>query len=339
MKIDVAVSRWPIAGGFRISRGIKLEAEVVEVTVSEGGVHGRGEAVPYSRYGESTAAVLEELGALTDLGTGGREARWRRASGMLRLGAARNALDCALWDWDSRRTGRPAWVLAGVPAPGPVATAFTLSVDTPEAMAAKARRERDRPFFKLKAAGEDDLARVAAVREACPATPLIVDANEAWSVEAYETLAPALRQLGVVLIEQPFAADRDEVLAELPHPVPVCADESFMRRSQLEALARCYDAVNIKLDKTGGLTEALACVEAARAHGLGVMLGCNVCTSLGIAPSFLLAGRADYIDLDGPLLLTADREGGAIWDGASLHPPMCWGQPVSEEDAGADAEA
>ena len=335
MKAEVVVSRWPIAGGFRISRGTKHEAVVVEVTVVGDGSWGRGEAVPYSRYGESVEAVEAELRQLV-LEDGDRQDQWADASAQLKLGAARNAVDCALWDWDSRRLGQPACALAGVQRPSPVPTAYTLSVDTPAAMADKARRERGRPCFKLKASGQDDLARIEAVHAACPETPLIVDANEGWSVADYRTMAPVLGALGVMLIEQPFAADADGALATLPRPVPVCADESFMRRSQLVEIARRYDAVNVKLDKTGGFTEALACVRAARSQGLQVMLGCNVCTSLGIAPSFLLVGEADYVDLDGPLLLTRDRVGGAIWDGTRLHPPALWG---SEEDARAHPKA
>lgn len=324
MRLDVGVSRWPIAGGFRISRGAKHEAVLVEVTVTGDGVSGRGEAVPYPRYGESVEAVVAELQAVR-LSGDDRVSFWAEAERQLTLGAARNALDCALWDWESRRTGRPVHALAGVAPPAPVPTAFTLSVGTPEAMADAARRERGRPCFKLKASGEDDLARVAAVHAACPETPLIVDANEAWSVETYEQLVPELHALGVILIEQPFAAARDEELADLARPIPVCADESFMRRSQLAGFVGRYDAVNVKLDKTGGLTEALACVREARTLGLRVMLGCNVCTSLGIAPSFMLTEHADFIDLDGPLLLTTDRDGGAVWDGARLHPPRLWG--------------
>lgn len=324
MKLEVGVSRWPIAGGFRISRGAKHEAVVVEAIVTSGGVSGRGEAVPYARYGESVEAVVAELQAVA-LSGDDRESLWAEAEEQLALGAARNALDCALWDWESRRTGRPVHALAGVSPPRPVPTAFTISVDAPGAMAEKARRERGRPCFKLKAGGEDDLARVAAVHEACPETPLIVDANEGWSVEAYDHLVPELRALGVILIEQPFPAGRDDVLSELSRPVPVCADESFMRREQLVDLVGRYDAVNVKLDKTGGLTEALACVREARGLGLRLMLGCNVCTSLGIAPSFMLTDHADFIDLDGPLLLTSDRAGGAVWDGARLHPPRLWG--------------
>lgn len=333
MKLEVTVSHWPITGGFRISRGIKHEAEVIEVTVSDGGVVGRGEAVPYARYGEATEEVVAELKALVVRGgTGFGEAK------QLRTGAARNALDAALWDWESQRQRKPVWELLGLRAPLPVTTAFTLSVDTPDAMATRARRERGRPFFKLKAAGEGDLERVIAVHDACPETPLIVDANEGWSVEAYESLAPAFADLGVVLIEQPFATGEDAVLASLDRPVPVCADESFMRVGQLADLASRYDAVNVKLDKTGGLTEAVVCMRAAHTLGLDVMLGCNVCTSLGIAPMFMLVGEAQYVDLDGPLLLSRDREGGVVWDGERLHPPHLWGFG-SEEDASADSQS
>ena len=247
---------------------------------------------------------------------------------MLPPGAARNAVDCALWDLEAKLCGRPVWQLAGLPAPEPLVTAYTLGIDRPERMAEAARAVRDRPLLKIKLAGDGaDLERVRAVRTAAPEARLVVDANEAWNLATYEALAPRLGELGVALLEQPFPAAEDGNLAALPHPVPVCADESCHVTADLERLRDRYDFVNIKLDKTGGLTEALALRQAARAAGFGVMVGCMVGTSLAMAPAFLVAQGADVVDLDGPLLLARDRESGIVYEGSRMLPPPAslWG--------------
>ncbi|MEM1031897.1 MAG: dipeptide epimerase [Myxococcota bacterium] len=322
LHLDVAVRRFPIAGGFRISRGAKTEAEVVEVRVRGAGHCGRGEAVPYARYGASVGSVVAALEGMAD----GDLDTLRRGWSGLTCSVARNALDGALIDWACRFRGRSVAHILGVSPPVPVVTAFTLSVDTPEKMAARARCEQHRRLFKLKVRGDDDdLARVEAVHRACPDTPLIVDANEGWTLARYRREARGLASLGVVLLEQPLPADADHVLHGEPRPVPLCADESFLERRQLPALRDRYDAVNVKLDKVGGLTEAIPVIEEAEACGLDVMLGCNVCSSLGVAPLFHLAPRAAYVDLDGPLLLEEDRPNGVTERDGLLHPPKLWG--------------
>ena len=306
LAIEAVVESWPIAGAFVIARGAKRQANVVVAQVSDGEVAARGECVPYARYGETVEGVREAILAL-------RGELHDRASLLRQMpaGAARNALDCALWDYEAKRSGRSAAALAGLAAPGPLATAYTISLDAPEAMAARAAvAARAMPLLKLKLGGAGDDVRLRQVRAACPAVRLIVDANEAWTPELLPSLMAAAAETGVELIEQPLPAGADAALAG-PRTVPVCADESVHDRASLAALAGRYDAVNIKLDKAGGLTEALALAAEARARGLQIMVGCMVATSLSMAPALLLAQHADWVDLDGPLLLARDRDRGA----------------------------
>ena len=306
---------------FTISRGSRTEARVLTVRLVRGGVEGRGECVPYARYGESLESVGEQIARLPD---GITRADLQSA---LPPGAARNAVDCALWDWEARHAGRRVWEIAGLPAPGPVLTAFTLSLDDPDRMRAEAVKNAHRPLLKIKLGTPDDMARLAAVRAGAPRARIIVDANEGWTTEIYADLAPHLQRLGVALVEQPLPAGADEMLAEIARPVPVCADESCHDRQSLPDLAGKYDMVNIKLDKTGGLTEALALRDLARAQGYGVMVGCMVGSSLAMAPATLVAQGADVADLDGPLLLAEDRAHPLVYDEAGVHPPgrQLWG--------------
>ncbi|ACJ00828.1 N-acetyl-D-Glu racemase DgcA [Rhodospirillum centenum] len=326
-RLTVRCESFPIRGTFRIARGAKTEARVVVAEVCDGAVTGRGECVPYARYGETVegvAAALEGLAGAVEAGLD--RAALQRA---LPPGAARNALDCALWDLEAKRTGLPVWQRAGLDAaPGPVTTAFTLSIDAPDAMARAAREASDRPLLKLKLAGDGlDLERVAAVREHAPASRLIVDANEGWTPQTLHRLAPDFHRLGVELIEQPLPAADDDALLGYESPVPLGADESVHGLDSLERLRGKYRVVNVKLDKTGGLTEALALRDAARAAGLEVMVGCMVATSLAMAPALLLAQGARYVDLDGPLLLARDRDPGLRYVGATVSPPepALWG--------------
>jgi L-Ala-D/L-Glu epimerase len=317
---------WPIAGAFRISRGAKTEAQVVVVEVEQDGAVGRGEAVPYRRFGESidgALAMLEDMRPRVEAGL-----TPEALQAILPAGAARNALDCALWDLAAKRSGQRVWHLAGLPAPQPAVTAITLSLDEPEAMADAARAASGFPLLKLKLGeGAADLARVEAVHAARPDAALILDGNEALSQDAFKALCGKARALNVEMIEQPFPAGQDAGLARLAAPVTICADEGARTRVDLEGLAARYDAVNIKLDKTGGFSEALEMARLARACGFRIMLGCMVGTSLGMAPAMALAGLADWIDLDGALLLARDREPGLGADGARLHPPTpeLWG--------------
>ena len=316
--LDVAVERWPIAGAFTIARGSKTEAVVVVATVTDGAARGRGECVPYARYGESVAGVVAALEAVRDaIAAGASRAELQRR---MPAGAARNALDCALWDLEAKLAGSRVWALAGTATPTAVTTACTLSLGSPEAMAAAARSLADRPLLKVKLGGAGDPERIAAVREAVPAATLVVDANEGWTVATLDANLAACAAAGVALIEQPLPAAADGVLEGLGSPVPLCADESFHDRSSLAAIAGRYDAVNVKLDKTGGLTEALAVVGEARERGLAVMVGCMVATSLAMAPAFVLAPAAQFVDLDGPLLLARDRVPGIRYDDSAMQP-------------------
>ena len=322
MQLAARAESWPIRGRFTISRGAKTQAEVVVVEARAAGLHGRGECVPYPRYGETSEAVVASVTALDPDGL-----TRSRLQALLPAGAARNALDCALWDLEAKRAGRPVWQLTGGAEPGPVLTAFTLSLDTAKRMGEAARENALRPLLKLKLSGAGDLDRVRAVRANAPNATLIVDANEGWSVEDYRALTPKLAGLGVTLIEQPFKAREDGMLAALDRPVPVCADESCHTSDDLARLVGAYDAINIKLDKAGGLTEALALKRAAEAMGFKIMVGCMVATSLAMAPAILLAQRAEWVDLDGPLLLTEDRTPGLTFQGSTIYPadPDLWG--------------
>ena len=323
--LQVAEEAWPIAGAFRIARGSKTEARVVVVTLHQAGHIGRGEAVPYARYGETVEGVLAEVASLADdLNRGlSRDSLQSR----LPPGAARNAVDCALWDLEAKRSDQRAWTLAGLGRLDPVKTAYTLSLDTPDAMAAAARAAAGRPLLKLKIGAPDDLDKVEAVRGAAPRTRLIVDANEALDIETLNRLAPDFARLGVKMIEQPLPAGQDAALADYRGEVPLCADESLHSRAELEACTGLYHAINIKLDKTGGLTEALALRNAARARGLMIMAGCMVATSLAMAPALLIAQGAEVVDLDGPLLLAKDRVPGLSIQGSMIEPPPAelWG--------------
>ncbi|MEW6752099.1 MAG: N-acetyl-D-Glu racemase DgcA [Candidatus Latescibacterota bacterium] len=324
-ELTVRCERFPLAQPFTISRGSKTAAEVVVVEVRRQGVRGWGECVPYARYGESVEGTVAALKAVAGEVAAGLD----RAGLQQRLpaGAARNALDCALWDLEARCTGSSVAQVLGLAPLRPVPTAYTLSLDTPERMAEAARQNAHRPLLKSKLGGAGDLERVAAIRAHAPAAKLIVDANEGWSAAQVEPLSQALGALGVALIEQPLPAARDAVLAELVHPVPLCADESCHTATDVDRLVGRYELVNLKLDKTGGLTEALRVRDRARACGLGLMAGCMVATSLAMAPAVLLAQTADYVDLDGPLLLARDRQPGLRFEGSLLHPPSpeLWG--------------
>ena len=324
LELMVRIERWPIAATFAISRGSKTEATVVVAEVSDGRVTGRGECVPYGRYGETVPGVLATISSITPrLRTGLDRAELQKA---LPHGAARNALDCALWDLEAKRTGRRVFEIAGLTAPEPVGTAYTISLDTPEAMA-KAAAKSKLPLLKLKLGAPGDPKRLTAVRAAVRHATLIVDANEGWGAENLKENLAACADTGVRLVEQPLPADADQPLETIERPIPICADESVHDRASLSGLVGKYDMVNIKLDKTGGLTEALAMTEAAKAAGFEVMVGSMVSTSLGVAPALLLAGRARFVDLDGPLLLARDRPGGLRYEGALVHPPAAdfWG--------------
>jgi L-alanine-DL-glutamate epimerase-like enolase superfamily enzyme len=325
LRLAVRVERFSIRGGFTISRGSKREAAVVVAEISDGSHVGRGECVPYARYGESVEGVAASIeDCAPDLAQGLSR---RELASLLPPGAARNALDCALWDFEAKQSGRSATEIAGLGALRPVQTAFTISLDTPEAMAGKAREASVYPLLKLKLGGAVDAERLAAIREAAPQARLIADANEAWQVHETESLLAAAADAGVELVEQPLPAGQDAMLARIARPVAVCADESVHDSASLESLRDRYDAVNIKLDKTGGLTEALATAARARALELKVMAGCMVATSLAMAPALLLAQHADWVDLDGPLLLVSDRVPGLVYDGSMVLPPpsALWG--------------
>ena len=324
MRIDAHEQSWPLDKPFRIARGSRTEARVVVVTVTNGQYTGRGEAVPIARYGQTVESVLAQIESMKREKSLDRQKMQR----LLPAGAARNALDCASWDLEAKISGKRAWELANIPILPEVETSFTISLDTPAAMAAAARENAAAPILKLKLGGDNvDLARVEAVREAAPAARLLIDANESWSPEHFREVAPLLDQFGVELIEQPFPADADEVLETLDHPVPVCADESCHTSADLPRLTNRYEVINVKLDKTGGLTEALLLIERARESGFKLLIGCMVCTSLGIAPARLLASGADYVDLDGPLLLAGDRHHGLSYQGGKIGipPRELWG--------------
>lgn len=323
--ISARTESWPIRGEFRISRGAKTEAHVVVVEARSGYFIGRGEATPYSRYGESVEGVLATIG---DIALRLPEESPRRAlQKLLQPGAARNALDCALWDLEAQMAGIPFWKLACLPEPVPQVTALTISLDTPEAMAAAAAAVLDRPLLKVKVDDGGALSGVEAIHAAAPDCALIVDGNEALSEKTFERLAMKARDWNIVLIEQPFPVDRDGVLAGRSFPVCVCADESAHVTEDLETLVRRYDAVNIKLDKTGGLTEGMEMARRAKQFGMKVMLGCMVGTSLGMAPAANLLGLADFVDLDGPLLLANDHQPGLVYEGFNVtaRAPGLWG--------------
>jgi L-alanine-DL-glutamate epimerase-like enolase superfamily enzyme len=324
LTIEAREEIWPLKEVFRIARGACTEARVVVLTVSNGEHTGRGECVPIARYNQSTESVIAQIESIKE------EKRLDRqhVQTLLPAGAARNALDCALWDLQAKISGKRVWELVNIPVVPEVVTTLTISLDTEAKMAAAARANATAPILKLKLGGDDlDLPRVKAVCEAAPAARLLIDANESWSPEHYEEIVPALKELGVELIEQPFRADADEVLETLGHPIPVCADESCHTTTDLPRIKNRYETINVKLDKTGGLTEALHLCERARESGFKVLIGCMVCTSLGIAPARLLATFAEWIDLDGPLLLARDREHGLVYENGRIGSPsrQLWG--------------
>jgi len=323
--LEARIEHWPIEGNFTISRGAKREAVVVVAEVSHGGVTGRGECVPYPRYGETPEATLAAIIAMKDaIGHGlNREA----LQAAMPPSAARNALDCALLDLEAKQIGIRIWDRLGRLAPRPTVTAYTISLGSPETMAAATAKAAHRPLLKIKLGGEGDSARITAVRQAAPDSELIVDANEAWTEANLEQNLAACAKAGVTLVEQPLPAGQDGRLAQIQRPIAVCADESVHDRASLGTLRERYDAVNIKLDKTGGLTEALAMADAAAAQGFDIMVGCMVATSLAMAPAMLLAQQARFVDLDGPLLLKRDRDNGLRYDGSLVYPPdaALWG--------------
>ncbi|WP_206771979.1 N-acetyl-D-Glu racemase DgcA [Polymorphum gilvum] len=323
--LEAVHERWEIAGGFAISRGSRTHADVVVATIRDGAHLGRGECVPYARYGESIDGVLAQIASTAPLIEAGLTRTDLQA--LLPAGAARNALDCALWDLEAKRAASTAAALAGLASLKPLTTAFTISVGTPEKMAADAGKAASRPLLKVKLGGAGDVERIAAVRAAAPQARLIVDANEAWDPSCFADNMAACVTAGVELIEQPLPSGDDGLLATVARPITICADESLHTRDDLSALRIRYDAVNIKLDKAGGLTEALLLAKEARAHGFAVMVGCMLGTSLAMAPAVLVAQDADYVDLDGPLLLSRDREPGLRFEASRLYPPepALWG--------------
>jgi len=319
--LKVSAESWPIAGTFRISRGGRTEARVVVASIEERGVTGRGECVPYARYGETVEGVAAQIQSMVDAVSEG--APRPDLLTLMPAGAARNALDCALWDLEAKLSGERVWSLAGIRAPEAVTTAFTLSLDTPTAMEAAAAKAAERPILKVKLGGESDPDRIAAVRRGAPRATLIADANEAWDEASLEANFEACHAANVKLIEQPLPAGQDYILADIGsmrRGIPVCADESLHTSADLPRIANLYQAINIKLDKTGGLTAALELAKAAREQGLATMAGCMVGTSLAMAPALLIAAGADFVDLDGPLLLARDREPGLVFEGSVIHP-------------------
>ncbi|MFY9212298.1 MAG: N-acetyl-D-Glu racemase DgcA [Aestuariivita sp.] len=321
MTISVTRDVFQLAQVFTIARGSRTEAQVLTVRVERDGAVGWGECVPYARYGETLDSVEAQI---TGLPQGVSRMDLTQA---LPASAARNALDCALWDLEAKQAGKRVWELAGLAEPAPQITAYTLSLDTPEKMQAQAELNADRPLLKIKLGTADDMGRLEAVRRGAPDARIIVDANEGWSADVYADLAPHLVRLGVLMVEQPLPAGQDDMLGEIARPLPVCADESCHDRASLADLKGKYDLVNIKLDKTGGLTEALALRQAAEAAGYGIMVGCMVGSSLAMAPATLVAQGVAVVDLDGPLLLVEDRDQPLIFDAAGVHPPEAalWG--------------
>lgn len=323
--LSLRAERFDTKGRFTISRGTRTAVDVLTVTLQSEGCTGWGECVPYARYGETIDSVSEQIRSMETCLRQGLDRQSLQT--LLPPGAARNGLDCALWDLEAKCSGVPVWQLAGLVEPESVTTAFTLSLDTPVQMQAAASRNAWRPWLKVKLGGEGDLQRLQAVHQGAPDSRLIVDANEGWSAAEYDALQPRLLDLGVVLLEQPLAVDADQALSGCRRSLPVCADESCHDRDSLPSLAGKYDVINIKLDKTGGLTEALALREAARSAGFDIMVGCMVGTSLGMAPAHLLAQGASYVDLDGPLLLASDRDIRVNYSRSEMHvvSSMLWG--------------
>jgi len=324
LKIEGKKEIWPLNHPFRISRGSRTEACVVTVTMSDEQYTGCGEGVPIARYNQSADSVLAQINSMASVSDLDQD----KLQQLLPAGAARNAVDCALWDLEAKRSRKRTWELANIPIADRVETSFTISLDTPAIMAEAAAAAVDLPILKLKLCGDDgDLARVEAVRAAAPNARLLIDANESWSPRHYRNTISALKEFGIELIEQPFPADADDVLEALDHPIPVCADESCHTTTDLPRLKNRYEVINIKLDKTGGLTEALQLHQRARENNFKILIGCMVCTSLSIAPARLLASNADWVDLDGPLLLARDRDHGLPYRNGRIGMPAreLWG--------------
>ena len=319
--IQAKVDIFPLAQVFRISRGARTQAEVVSVVIKKNGLTGRGECVPYARYNETSESVIQQIESLPS------NINRQTLQNTLPAGAARNAVDCALWDLDCKKMDLPCWQLAGIPMPKELITAYTLSLDEPENMLKQAEKNSNRPLLKIKLGTPNDMPRLEAVRKGAPNSKIIVDANEGWDAETYTKLAPDLVRLGVQLVEQPLPADKDDALIGLPRPLPICADESCHDRNSLPKLIGKYDFVNIKLDKTGGLTEALYLKNKALEDGFKIMVGCMVGSSLAMAPATLIAQNATFVDLDGPLLLAKDRDCGLFYDESLVYPPKkeLWG--------------
>ena len=319
--IQAKVEIFPLAQVFRISRGARTQAEVVTVTIEKDGITGRGECVPYARYNETLESVINQVESLS------ADINKETLQETLPPGAARNAVDCALWDFECKKHDQRIWKIAGIQVPEQKITAYTLSLDEPEIMFKQAEKNSNRPLLKIKLGTQNDMPRLEAVRKGAPNSEIIVDANEGWDAELYSQLAPELVKLGVKLVEQPLPADQDNDLIGLPRPLPICADESCHDRKSLEKLIGKYDFVNIKLDKTGGLTEALQLKDKALEAGFKIMVGCMVGSSLAMAPATLIAQNATFVDLDGPLLLEQDRRHGLFYDESWVHPPLkdLWG--------------
>ena len=325
MNVNLLDESWLIEGSFTISRGSRTHANVVVVELQQEQHIGRGECVPYAHYGESIESVIAELALLKEKIEAGLTRE--QIQSLLPAGAARNALDCAYWDLACKKSGQRIWQQLEITEPTPLITAFTLSLDTPEKMKLAAIKNAHRPLLKLKLAGEGDVERVTAVREGSPDARIIVDANEGWNEEQYLAMVPELVKLGVEMIEQPFPADNDAALEHLPRPITLCADESCHDRSSLANIIGRYDMINIKLDKTGGLTEAIALKEEAEKAGLQIMVGCMLATSLAMAPAFMVAQNVQVVDLDGPLLLAEDRQPGIKFDDSlmNVYQAELWG--------------
>ncbi len=324
-RLSIEAETFPIAGSFTIARGSRTEAKVVTVRLTQGEVTGQGECVPYPRYGESVESVIaqiEEARSALEAGVTPEELQ-----NLIPAGAARNAVDCALWDLTAKRQDTTVANLIGVKSQRILETAYTISVGTPQKMAEDAAKAAYRPLLKVKLAGDGDVERITAVRQAAPNCKLIVDANEGWSESNLEANIKACQQAGVGLVEQPLPAGKDAVLAEVEHLIPICADESLHTSADLQGLRDRYSAVNIKLDKTGGITEGLKLLRKAEEMDYVIMVGCMLGTSLAMAPAMLLAQNAQFVDLDGPLLLAKDREDGITFDGSLMHPPspQLWG--------------
>ena len=319
--IQAKVEIFALAHVFRISRGARTQAEVVTVTIEKDGVTGRGECVPYARYNETLESVIKQVESLP------ADIDKETLQDTLPPGAARNAVDCALWDFECKKRDQRIWKIAGIQVPEQKITAYTLSLDEPKNMFKQAEKNSNRPLLKVKLGTPNDMPRLEAVRKGAPNSEIIVDANEGWDAELYSQLAPELVRLGVKLVEQPLPADQDGDLIGLPRPLPICADESCHDRKSLEKLIGKYDFVNIKLDKTGGLTEALQLKDKALEAGFKIMVGCMVGSSLAMAPATLIAQNATFVDLDGPLLLAHDRRHGLLYDESWVHPPVkdLWG--------------